>query len=126
VKRAELVDELGRLTERLKPIADRLDQIKRQILSWYESADATERFVIEGTRYVAEISPRAMERRVDVARVYRALGKEQFLIACKFPVTALDALIPATGQTSLVATAQIGPRTVKTVLKFVENEKEAA
>jgi transcriptional regulator with XRE-family HTH domain len=114
---AAAVDELGALSVRLhelRQVQERYDQLRRKVVGWYEHEPAGQSFALEGAHFAAEVSPRAVERRIrSMLALYRALGQRRFLKYCQFPLSALDQVMAPAEQEQYVVSEQTGPRRIK-------------
>jgi RNA polymerase sigma factor (sigma-70 family) len=114
---AQAVDELGALSVRiaeLRRLQDRYDQLRRKVVGWYDGEPAGQSFALEGAHFAAEVSARAIERRIrSMLALYRAIGQRKFLAHCQFPLSALDEIMAPADQERFVVSAQTGPRRLK-------------
>lgn len=128
-ERRARVDELGRLAERysrsLKRDLDRLKQLKNEIASWAADAPAERGASYDGLRYTAQVSPRALERRIgDMAKVAEAMGSEEFWKRCSLALQALDAYVPDAAARGLVTETRTGARSVTAVARAAKPARE--
>lgn len=121
---AAIVDELGRLAARIaevKPAQDRYDQLRTQVVSWYEQEDPAKEFTLDGADFSMTVSARSEERKIaSMAKLAKRLGQRVFMAAAVFPMKALDALLLPAEQAEFVAAERTGPRKLKTIPKFEE------
>jgi len=114
---AQVVDELGGLGVRLgelRRLQDRYDQLRRKVMGWYEREPAERSFSLEGVHFAAEVSARAVERRIkSLLALYREIGQRKFLAYCQFPLSALDEIMAPADQERFVVSSQTGPRRLK-------------
>lgn len=113
--RAAVVDELGRIEQKLLEVdllSKRRERLREKIRSWFpptEKPDAS--FTVDGQLYTVEISARESQRRItSMFELLARLGVQQFLAHASFSMTVLDSLILPADQTGLVATERTGPR----------------
>jgi hypothetical protein len=120
--RAAVIDEYGRLDRELtgyKPKFARLEQLRKQIQSWYDKEDAAEEFSAEGSEFTVEVGPRTIERKIiSMKELKTRLGLVRFLQFAKFPLSVLDEIIPAADQSTLVTSDRTGSRRLAVVPKF--------
>lgn len=91
-KRLSIVDEYGDLKRRVKefqPTKARFELLGRTITSWYENEPAEKEFIVEGQKYSIKISEREWQRRVDAARLYKAVGIKRLLELVSVTLKAL-------------------------------------
>jgi hypothetical protein len=119
--RPRVVDEFGELSRQIaafKPVIDRHKVLEREIASWYDSDNPAEAYEIEGSVYTAQVSARKRERRiVDMGKLFRHLGKLDFIRWCTFPLSAIDKLIASDLQSEFLTEERTGSRSVKAVAK---------
>ena len=115
-RRAEIVDEFGRLDAKLAGVAGDVakhKKLREQIAGWYEQADPEQEYVEHGERFTASISKRAEERKIlSMRAVYRRLGLKRFLELVSMTLKNLDAAIALDDQKGLTARARTGSRRV--------------
>lgn len=124
--RAKVIDELGKLAEQLepaRPLLKRYDEIRKQIAGWFDGEPADQTFVEAGKAYEVEISERAEERTINIAKLAKKLGPKRFLTVVKVPMSALDQHVSPEDQRDMVTTERTGGRRVKVRRK---GGKEAA
>lgn len=113
-EKMKVADEYGALKERLAPhLIDisRLEDLRRQICSWYEDLSPQQSFVVQGEKYVVMISPRDEQRFiVDLQAVFGILGPKQFLSICKVPLDQLEKNATKQQLSQLVQRRRSGPR----------------
>lgn len=118
-QRAAIIDEYGELERKIaafKPVADRAAALKKEIASWYEHQPADEVFVAEGKLYNAQVSAKALERRVfDMPKLFSLLGRNRFLEFCKVSLAAIDQHVASEKHPAFLHSERSGNRTVKTV-----------
>ncbi len=121
---AALADELGRLDSEMKDFKDlkkRYDQVRAQILSWYEEKPDDESFVVEGTTHSLLISERANARKIkSMPKLFKRLGEKLFLQLATFALKHVDEHIPITERKLYLSEAQTGPRSLKCVAKLTK------
>lgn len=114
--RAKVIDELGRLADKLepvKPLLKRYEELRKQIAGWFDAEPAEQAFVEAGKAYEVEISERAEERTVNIAKLAKKLGPRKFLGVVKVPMSVLDQHVSPEDQKDMVTTARTGGRRVK-------------
>jgi hypothetical protein len=123
LKRKALIDEFGRLQQRVdahKPDKDRHAVLREQIATWYDSAPANQPYLEEGMDFTLMVGERANERVIThMPRLFKLLGAGLFLKLCKFPLGAIDASLPAVQHKTFLIEEQTGPRKLKVVAKPV-------
>jgi rubrerythrin len=109
-----MVDELGALLDKLRPMQEREKRLKAALREHFEAEQADSEFYVEGRRYVARIGPKGEEIEIlDMGRLYRLLKKERFLACCSFPVRSLKAEVSPAVLARLVRRQRTGPRKVE-------------
>lgn len=109
-----MVDELGALLGKLKPLQEREKRLKAGLREMFEAEQADREFYVEGRRYVARIGPKGEEIEIlDMGRLYRMLKREKFLACCTFPVKTLKQQVPAHDLDKLIHRSRTGPRRVE-------------
>jgi hypothetical protein len=113
------VDEYGELKRQIdafRPVVIRAKALEDLIESWYAGSPAEESFLAEGKRYLAQIGPRSMERKiVRMDRLYRKLGLKRFLAACTFRLGDVDRLVPKAEHPEFLSEGRTGRRPVDPV-----------
>lgn len=121
---AAWIDELGDIQKKLAPhraLILREKDLKEFIRARYDDKDAEKEFSPEGSRFVALLGAKGIERRiVDMPRVFTALRKASFLKACSMTMKALEGAAIAAGCPELVEAVLLQDRTGHRSLKVVE------
>lgn len=119
--RASIVDEYGELCRELdafKPKIDRKEALGREIRGWYDSASPHVAYIETGSNFEVQISPRSNERKVTSwSKVFKILGKVEFLKWATITLKDLDPLIPPHLKHEVIREEQTGRRTLKPVAK---------
>ncbi len=126
---AGVVDEFGLVSDELAEMAKlkkRQEQIRKQILGWYEGAPEGESFVVQGNGYCVEVSPRQEQRKIrSMAKVFRHFKERLFLRLCTVPLKVIDDHIPASERDEYLVTERSGPRKVVSTRRVVEMPRAA-
>jgi len=102
-------------------VKQRAEQLRAQILSWYDDKPAEESFVLEGQKHCVMLSPRGNRRRIkSMQKLFERLGMKLFLKLSKFTLKEFDDHIPEPERAKFVVSEQIGPRELKCVAKAIE------
>lgn len=123
-----IVDELGQLEKEyalaVAPFEKKLPRIKalKETLQRACPAGAAQEWIVEGKRFGARLGPRAMDRSIDLPKLFKILGATKFIafvcgVFAKYQscgVSALDA-----DQGDLVSEKQTGIRKLSTFEKGV-------
>lgn len=119
--RAAVVDELGRLSEKLREcdaVHKRYDVLRKQVAGWYDAAAADVAATVEGRQYSVEVSARSEERKIkSMAKLAKALGAKVWWSICKVTMGDLDEHMTKAMQEAHVVVGQTGSRTVKVTRK---------
>ena len=125
-----LIDEFGELEQRLaafKPVSDRRDELRKEILGWYENAGAGEKFTLAGSRFNVEVSACGQERSIiSMPKLFKRLGQKLFFAVCKVSLKSVDEHIAAAEQAEFVTISQSGPRRLKASLRLQSSPPQAA
>lgn len=123
-RRQITADEFGRLDAKLKefaPAIKRHEQLKKEIQSWYDKADAETGHCFEGAEYAIEVGPKANKRTIlDMSALSKRLGLKTFLNYCSFSLEKLDGLIVPSQHEGLVSSDFSGSRRVTATKKHQE------
>jgi hypothetical protein len=117
--RPAIVDEFGDLHRELAAVeakSKRFDALKKLIASWpvADKVDPALGKLYEGARWAAEVTAAENKSKVDVAGVYDALGKAEFLQIAKPPtIEDLKKHLNPVQFGALVAYSRTGSRHVK-------------
>jgi len=115
----KLIDEFGSLdrqVQKFKSVADRHKVLKEQILGFCEELPAEKPTSFAGLQYEVSIGARQVQRCiVDMAKVYRAIGKDQFLEVCGLTLKALERELGTTVAAGHLEDRHTGPRKVTAV-----------
>lgn len=110
-----VVDELGLLQAKLKPLRDREKQLREEVLGWCDKLDGDAEVSFEGERYAAAVSARRMERTiVSMPRLLQKLGLKLFLKGCTVASKFLDEHLTPVQQKGLVKEDRTGARVITT------------
>ena len=102
-----------------KELKERYDQVRAQILSWYEDKPEEKSFVVEGERHSVVVSERSKARKIrSMPKLFKRLGQKLFLQLCTFALKYVDEHAPLTERPAYLSEAQTGPRTLKCVVKL--------
>jgi hypothetical protein len=110
---AQTVDDFGDLqllVDRFAPTQARYNKLRDELKALIADKDPAADFIVRGNRYTVEISARATERSVDVAKAKKALGVERFLEACSVTITALGRFLAKPEVEKLLISSQTGSR----------------
>lgn len=120
-QRKQLVDEYGRLDKELAPLKTklrRLEDLARQIRSWHSDAAAEQPVTSAGHEFEVVLGPRTTETRItDLYKVYRWLGRDQFLSLASISLRGLAEKFTAQQVAALTTKEATGyrPISVRTV-----------
>jgi hypothetical protein len=109
----QTIDDFGDLqllVERFAPTQARYNKLRDELKAFIAGEDAAADFIVRGERYTLNISARAEERSVHVAKARKALGVARFLEACSVTITALKQFLAAPEVDKLLVTSQTGAR----------------
>lgn len=116
---ANLVDELGSLSNQLKPyqaLQDRHDALRKQ-LAEYCDAQSSDETTLTGNHFTAVFSKPTTNRTIeDVAGFLSAVGVERFLTAVKVSTTIATKLLSKTDAAQLFVESK-GSRRLKAVVE---------
>jgi hypothetical protein len=116
-----VIDEFGQLDREVaafKPTLDRHKLLKEKILSWFPELPGDQAASVSGLLYDANISPRENERRIlDMASVYKNVGKARFLEICKLTLKALEGTMGVEQAAAFFVSERTGPRKVTAIPK---------
>ena len=115
-QRAAVVDEMGRISERLRemqPLAARYAQLEEEARSWHVNDSAEEQYTHEGKQYSVKIGARGEQRVVkNVKALKKALGETKWMKVIKVTLTALDKVMTVEDQAAFVEKKRTGNRPV--------------
>lgn len=113
---APLADELGSLEREMAPHAQKLARIDalRKALRAACSAPADSEWTIEGSRFIAVLGARAMERAVDYKKLVKAIGAGVFAKFATCTLKALEEHATPAIVAAVVTSDRTGSRTLKT------------
>jgi hypothetical protein len=120
-----LIDEYGALKQRLAPLQpaiSRLAAIDKKLRLHIELEDLAPEAgtVLEGNVYDVQVTPKREERRVTAfgrEKLFKMLGKRQFVEIAKITVADVEPLLSAAQQAQVIAAAHTGGRTLSAVLR---------
>ena len=115
---ASQVDELGALEKEfapLKPKFERIEQLRKLIRDHFAFSDVAAPCMAQGERFVAQLGPLAIERRVDVPKLARAIGAKALYAIASVTLKALAESGHAAGDSIVVS--QTGARPIKMLEK---------
>lgn len=119
--RQGLIDEFGRLSQKVeahKPDKARHALVREILAAGYEFEPNSQPFIEEGLEFTLSVSACANERTItSMAKLLKLLGQRLFLKFCKFPLSAVDASVPASEHSQFLKEEATGPRTFKAVAK---------
>lgn len=121
-----LVDELGALDEKIRPVAPliaRAESIKKEIRGWMADEPADVPFLLSGTRFSASVSAAPPQRFVLVQKLAKILGAKKTLELATVTIKAAEELLPAV-QLPAVLDSAPGSRRISTQA-MVELKKAA-
>lgn len=124
--RAAKVDRLGKLAaliEPIKPALKEYEDIRKEIVSWFENEPADKVCTEAGQHYEVEASAKGEERTINIAKLAKKLGPKKFLSVVTVPMRLLDQHVSPEDQKDMVTTARTGNRRVTVRPK---GKKEAA
>lgn len=114
--RPSMIDEfcaLGLRLDAMRPMAERYEELRREIAGWHADSDANETFTETGAAYAVKVGPRALRRRiVSLPDVAHRIGIQKFLEVCTLSLEKLDQVILPREQDGIVVTERTGPRVV--------------
>jgi hypothetical protein len=112
----KLLDEFGTLEAKiakLQEYASRREKLRKQILEWVESLPPKQGIDLQGGQFCVAISPRRPERVIQsMPKVFKALGKKQFVELASISAKELEKHLNAEAYARLVKKEPIGWRTV--------------
>ena len=113
---APLADELGALEKDMAPYAQKLARIDalRKALRAACPAKAEETWTITGTRFIAILGPRALERSIDLAKLVKVLGAKVFAGFATCTLKTLEEKVSPAVVASVVTSDATGSRSLKT------------
>lgn len=114
-----IIDEFGDLAAKRKPLNDRYDQLREQILSWYPDLDPEKEATAEGNRYSVEISPQQERTEINLLKTKKRLGLYKFLSVCSVTLSKLKEHLGTKEIEELSEKQRTGPRTLKPVPKQI-------
>lgn len=115
-----LVDELGRIDQRLKSVAldiKRSDEIKKQLRAFMDQSPADAAASFPGQVFVALVSEKRFEKRTDNEKLYKILGKSVFLRVATVTQKQLEDHLTGEQRASVTTEERTGSRTVTTAFK---------
>jgi hypothetical protein len=92
-----MVDELGALEHELAPLKPKIaraELLRSSVRAAYADYVAAEAYTVEGQHYSLSIGARAHEKKVDLPRLFRAIGPKIFLLLCQVTQKALAEAVP--------------------------------
>ncbi len=127
---AAAINELAKLDAEiaaLKLKQKRADELKAVLRAYADHFEAAQGLLIDvpGADYVANLGPKENKRTLDVAGVFKTLGRGLFLENCSFPLGKFDALVPASEQAALVTEERSGARSVSILARAVPRKAAA-
>lgn len=127
--RDAILNELGAIAGRLKalkPLQDRYEQLRKQVLSWHEDEAPDKAITLETDQYVVEVGARGNERHIrSIRHLQKRMGPEFWKYAT-VPMSALDNILTAQEAPEFIDRLQTGPRRVTVTPKFAEEPLQAA
>lgn len=115
-QRKEMVDEYGRLDKELSPLKGklrRMEDLAKQIRSWHDDAPALQQVTAAGNEFEVVLSPRTTETRItDLHKVYRWLGRDQFLSLASISLRSLAEKLNAQQVAALTTKEATGYRPI--------------
>jgi hypothetical protein len=117
---AAVVDEIGDLEAELAPWKQktaRLEALRKSLRDHYASEPADATFEVHGTRFLTLVGPRAAQRLVNCASLFKLIGQKRFLAICAVTLKALEEACKLDVVLACVETSDTGPRTMKTFAK---------
>jgi hypothetical protein len=111
-----LADELGALEKEMSPFAQKLARIEqlRKALRAACEAPAGEEWMVTGSKFVALLGVRAMERKIDFAKLVKSIGAGVYARFATCTLKDLEARIAPAIVAAVVSSADTGSRTLKT------------
>lgn len=127
--RAEKVDRLGKLAKLIEPIRPALkeyEDLRKEIVAWFEDQPADKVCIESGKLYEVEASEKGEERTINIAKLAKKLGPKRFLAVVTVPMKLLDQHVSPEDQKDMVTSARTGSRRVKVRLRMQPKGKDAA
>ena len=127
--RADLIDEAGRIGDELAAEdaahaaktsvrRARLTALQSEIVGWFEKEPPESEHAPAGDKYVAEIGPKGNRSYIlSVSKLYRRLGRFEFLKHAEIPLGTLRCLLPKAEHEQFIRTLRTGNRSLNVIKK---------
>jgi hypothetical protein len=112
---ASLVDELGGLEKELAPFAQqlaRIELLKKTLRGVCPASDDVE-WSVSGARFIALLGPRALERKIDIKALVKAIGAPAFAKFASCTLKALEASVEPAIAAGVISSDRTGSRSLK-------------
>jgi hypothetical protein len=114
-----VADELGSLEKEMAPYAQKLARIEclRKVLRASCGAEPEDEWMVSGERFVAVLGPRAMERKIDIVKLVKAVGAPAFARFASCTLKALEGSVAPAVVAEVTVSGRTGSRPIKTFEK---------
>ncbi len=90
-RRIAVIDELGDLQIKLKPMQAREKVLLADVQSWCEEYPAAAPVMFDGLKFTAAVSAKANTRKIgSMLKLFTIWGREKFLSLCKVSLEAIE------------------------------------
>jgi hypothetical protein len=112
----QLVDEYGRLDAELSPLKTkirRMEELAKIIRAWHIDADPELCVSSSGDKFKVVLGPSGMQTHIkDMSKVFRILGREQFVALASITLRALEQKLNAAAIATLICKERTGSRRI--------------